>query len=305
MAWSLENLEFTSKRLTTSRDVAFERMTLLNMSTVENVNDASNNVVHALGVASKFVPLLKEATDAWVDSIKRRLLSYETMCLKRQETVGSRMEVIEEKKEEESVQLCSYPGETSIPHESINETFFLAHGTTETKTFHAALHLHLTLARLDPTLGEELGREGSHALISQLVRFDLESLTVGRIELQEEDMDQVMELQDIACEIGSLSRGSFPLKYGPFTKDELINRLPLSFVIDPSETLSTAVESDPSEEVHRYRQHILINQVTARQSAQEDVGFGKLPLFYNNISMVSRLLLLDFFLTRNNVIPSC
>eukprot|EP00978_Attheya_sp_CCMP212_P027518 scaffold92173_cov48-Attheya_sp.AAC.4 len=273
MSWSLENLESTSKRLATSRDVAFERMALLNVSTSDNMNDSSNNGVDALGLSSIFVPLLKEATDAWVDSIKRRLLSYEAMCLKRQETVGSSLE--EEKKEEESVQLSSSPGETSIPQESINEKFFLVHETTETKTFHAALHLHLTLARLDPTLGEELGREGSHALISQLVRFDLESETVGRIELQEEDLDQVMELQDIACEIGSLSRGSFPLKYGPFTRDELINRLPLSFVIDPSETLSTAMESESPEEVHRYRQHILINQVTARQSAQEDVGFGK------------------------------
>jgi hypothetical protein len=121
------------------------------------------------------------------------------------------------------------------------------------------------IAEMDPTLNEELGREGSHALLSKLIKMDPSCLEI------EEDQDTVMEMQDIACEIASMSK-SFPSRVAPFTSDELSKRLPLSFPILPA---TDECEKGDSE-VEDFRSvHILINQVTERQSAQRDVGFGK------------------------------
>jgi hypothetical protein len=121
------------------------------------------------------------------------------------------------------------------------------------------------IAEMDPTLNEEVGREGSHALLSKLLKIDGSGLE------KEEDQDTVMEIQDMACEIASMSK-SFPLRVAPFTEDELCKRLPLSFPILPA--TSDCVPDSSTVEEHG-GVLVLINQVNERQSAQKDVGFGK------------------------------
>eukprot|EP00563_Minutocellus_polymorphus_P013882 CAMPEP_0181052560 /NCGR_PEP_ID=MMETSP1070-20121207/17652_1 /TAXON_ID=265543 /ORGANISM="Minutocellus polymorphus, Strain NH13" /LENGTH=395 /DNA_ID=CAMNT_0023131655 /DNA_START=120 /DNA_END=1307 /DNA_ORIENTATION=- len=156
---------------------------------------------------------------------------------------------------------------------SLSTTKFIVHEAQETSSLHRVLQLHTKLCLLDSTLAEELGREGSHAILAKLIRFDLQSemdmAGIASFDIEEEDADAVMELQDLACEIGSMSSGSFPIKVFPFTQDELRSRLPLHF----------SVSSVPSHnDVDCQQHHILIHQVTARrQGAQEDVGFVMWP----------------------------
>ena len=140
--------------------------------------------------------------------------------------------------------------------------------------FRQALLLHLNLCRLDLTLAEEMGRAGSHAVLSRLIRFDLEYEVANNvcisIDVQEEDLDTVIELQDIAAEIASLSL-SFPVKKFAFTAEELSARLPLCFSV-------SSADSDNSVGKKTVSQHsILIHQVTDRQGAQEDVGYVMWP----------------------------
>jgi hypothetical protein len=137
---------------------------------------------------------------------------------------------------------------------------------TETATLLRILRIYEKIAEMDPTLNEEIGREGSHVMLSKLIKLDGSSLET------EEDQDTVMEIQDKACEIASMSK-SFPLRVAPFAKEELSLRLPLSFDILCPTADDENEQSTNSEEQNGML--ILINQVTARQSAQKDVGFGK------------------------------
>jgi hypothetical protein len=134
--------------------------------------------------------------------------------------------------------------------------------TLETLTIFRVLRICSSIATFDGTLSEELGREGSHALLSRLLKYD-----ASRFET-EEDQDTVVELQDLAGETAAYS-DSFPLRISPFALDDLQNRLPLSFPVLPAHKEST---TNPEEDGGLL---VLINQVTARQSAQKDVGFGK------------------------------
>lgn len=135
----------------------------------------------------------------------------------------------------------------------------------ETKNIFRVLDLCKKIAEMDPTLSEEVGREGSHALLAKLIKVD------GSRFAKPDSQDTIMEIQDITCEIASMSN-SFPLRVAPFTMDELFARLPLSFPIFPA--------NSEYEQASRHVEHdegllVLINQVTVRQSAQKDVGFGK------------------------------
>jgi hypothetical protein len=110
------------------------------------------------------------------------------------------------------------------------------------------LQVHLT--QKDAILGEELQRAQSHQTISQLIQYDVTRLE--RLEQQED----VMDMQDKACQVASKRQPSLP-----YTIDELKARLPVLLDIAP------AISGQSIQ--------ILIHQVTDRQSAQEDVGFGK------------------------------
>lgn len=153
----------------------------------------------------------------------------------------------------------------------------------ETKLLFQTIYFYMRLVEDDPSLEEEASREGSHRSLSKIINLDASGLE------EESDQDVLVELQDVACEIAALST-SFPARAAPFTLEELKDRLPLSFRIEPVATTPMIAEfsysaSSLSEsigecenEMHTMKQKgftILINQVKARQSAQKDVGFGK------------------------------
>lgn len=121
------------------------------------------------------------------------------------------------------------------------------------------LDLLSRVSKMDITLGEEIGRAGSKTICTRLIE-QISKLTAA--ELSDEDSDTLVELQDSAFEVYSLSTSAVG-----FTKDEMLNRLPLVF------NFSNRLTNWNSEE----SEIILISQVTKRQSAQEDVGFIMWP----------------------------
>lgn len=129
---------------------------------------------------------------------------------------------------------------------------FVVHNTYETKTLFRVLRLHVAIAKHDPILAEEVGLQGSHICLSKVIRYD--SSLWHQVE---EDSDAIMELQDLACEVAS-SSPKFPLRASPLSINDLKDRLPLCISFDDQHS-------------------VLIQQVTTRQSAQEDVGFVLWP----------------------------
>lgn len=151
----------------------------------------------------------------------------------------------------------------------------------ETKLIFQTLNFYKKLVEADPSLEEEASREGSHRSLSKIINFDS-----SRLE-KESDSDVILDLQDVACEIAALS-SSFPVRAAPFTLEELGDRLPLSFRIEPAITIpptlaeassaSSESTNESGKETIQTLQDgftILINQVKTRQSAQKDVGFGE------------------------------
>jgi len=192
-----------------------------------------------IGFAALFVPLLKNAVDSWLLAVDEQI------------TAGKHNNACEEKKEEVSVDV-----EPKISR--LNETEILSR----------ILEVHVAISRLDTTLAEEVGRQGSHAILSRLMRYD------GSLWEQEEDQDAIMELQDCCCEVAALTGGAFPLKVAPFAVEDLKSRLPLRFHIEAVDTdASDCTDSESSSN----SQVVLIHQITKRQSAQEDVGFVMWP----------------------------
>lgn len=118
----------------------------------------------------------------------------------------------------------------------------------ETKALSQALSIHVAISQKDPILAEEIGFQGSHMLLTKLIQYDASTYP-------EQDQDAIMDLQDLACEIASTA-SSFPLKLAPISN--LHERLPLCISFSPKHTL-------------------FIQQVTSRQSAQQDVGFVLWP----------------------------
>jgi predicted nicotinamide N-methyase len=135
----------------------------------------------------------------------------------------------------------------------------------ETKTLQRVLRVHVAISQMDSTLSEELAREGSHALLQKLIIYD------ASVWPTEQDRDCIMELQDYCCQVAACTGGAFPLKVSPISVQEMQQRLPLSFHIHPIDGTKSSSPSSPL---------VLINQVTTRQSAQKDVGFGKQSIQY-------------------------
>ena len=248
------------------KDVAFARMKALGflVSTSSNPdnwpddNQGLNDVLGTDGLAVPLTSSLSNVYDKWVQSVQQS-------CKQAQ------------------INKCGKTHEENSPLPMTNH--FLVHETKETDALRRVLHLHIQLCKLDSTLAEELGREGSHAVLTRLIRFDLESEMSKAgydYEILEEDQDAVMELQDLACEIGSMCDGTFPMKFAPFPRDELCSRLPLCFSVssvacDESSSDHNNIDSTDANRIKKLPQHILIHQVTARQGAQDDVGFVMWP----------------------------
>mmetsp|Transcript_19385 Transcript_19385/g.56706 ORF Transcript_19385/g.56706 Transcript_19385/m.56706 type:complete len:465 (-) Transcript_19385:281-1675(-) len=236
---SLTNIEELERRLSSPSDIASERLYALGHE--------------GHGLAQPLVLMLREAAEMWMSSMNSPS-SVSKHARNAVSTVSS-----EEKKDDGDVNLA-------LPEELNKQAVTKMH---ETQYLHRALSLHLAVGRYDSTLAEEMGKEGSHSLLSRLARFDLNAINHN---WSEEDEDAIVELQDLACEIGSLSSGAFPMKYSPYTKEEMLKRLPLHFMMKPVATAGCANELEECKE-----QSVLINQVSIRQSAQEDVGFVMWP----------------------------
>lgn len=130
--------------------------------------------------------------------------------------------------------------------------------------------LHLLWLKLDPILGEELGRQGSHAALAKWMKH------CSSLDIDDDDdylpvrETVILEIQEKAYQIAAHCR-NFPVSCAPLSEDELLARLPLEFHIGGSESIGN------SNHQSTFRTTTLIQQVTARQSAQEDVGFVMWP----------------------------
>ncbi|KAL3942056.1 MAG: hypothetical protein SGBAC_003684 [Bacillariaceae sp.] len=155
----------------------------------------------------------------------------------------------------------------------------------ETKILFQTIRFYERLVTADPSLEEEASREGAHRCLSKIIHLD--AMEQGK---EESDQDVILDLQDVACTIASLS-SSFPVRAAPFTLEELKDRLPLSFRVEPavagavpislggsssasSASSSAKCDAKKNQSIAQEGFTILINQVKARQSAQKDVGFG-------------------------------
>ena len=170
---------------------------------------------------------------------------------------------------------------------------------------HRLLSIYRQWVRIDSILAEELGRQGAHSLLIQLMNV---SSTHNMIDDDDDDnqnnhhhcnesiYDAIVEIQDIAGEIAVTGRLHFPITTNPYTIEELQQRLPLSMTI-PITTETTPFKNngnenhcqsdmtissngndmDQNNETMNIHQGItvLIHQICSRQSAQVDVGFGE------------------------------
>ena len=178
----------------------------------------------------------------------------------------------------------------------------------ESKLLHRVLSFLSSICKLDVTLSEEIAKGGSHVYLSKIIYLDTSSIIDTKYqncvprakednggiseskqslqERKEQDEDLLTEIQDLACDIVHDSRIphlTFPVKVSPFTREELMNRLPLEFHVQSpycnNESSVGKKEMKESSSIDNYtiseRMSFLVQQVTDRQSAQEDVGFGK------------------------------
>ena len=133
--------------------------------------------------------------------------------------------------------------------------------------------LHLLWLKLDPVLGEELGRHGSHAALAKWMKH------FSCLEIDDEDDNLplretvILKIQERAYQIAAHCR-NFPVSSAPLSEDELLARLPLQFHISGSALFGSHCNGNQSTKCINTT---LIQQVTFRQSAQEDVGFVMWP----------------------------
>jgi hypothetical protein len=189
---------------------------------------------HGVGLAAALFPLMEEAVDCFV-------------------------------------QQCMH--ENDEKNGTTSRRQFLICGTPSMLLLERILQVYLACAQLDSVLAEELGRQGTHAQLVRLLRLSDKVVDLEAKFPQEEDLDAIIWIQDLAGEIAAMS-ATFPLKICPFSIETLHSRLPLSFTI-ASPILDDKISSDYFSSRQHYVENVLIHQVcTRRQSAQEDVGFG-------------------------------
>lgn len=234
-------------------------------------------------IGSYLVGLLKEATSSWKNSMttrhdtlsaktknfneKNNAISASDLSYNVMEPILERnggLECAEEKKMEDgSETMIKLP---PITTSSLNNHLYA------TQNLLSLLNLYSSLSRLDPILSEEMAREGGHAVISSILRWERNDEVVEG----DDDDDVISEIQELACCIAS-SSSFFPMRYSPFSEEELEHRLPKLFNIHPIGTTAAACDDDDDNYLAASSTQILMNQVTCRQSAQEDVGFVLWP----------------------------
>uniref|UniRef100_A0A7S4APW1 FAM86 N-terminal domain-containing protein n=1 Tax=Pseudo-nitzschia australis TaxID=44445 RepID=A0A7S4APW1_9STRA len=152
----------------------------------------------------------------------------------------------------------------------------------ETKRMARLLKIYRRISELDPTLNEEIGKQGAHLLLSRIIKLDMFSIDCcnschddnDNDNDNEANRDTIIEIQDLAAEIASYSK-SFPLRVSPFLREDMLARLPLVFNIYP--VVARSQSQSGEHKTDGAGTTILINQVTERQSAQKDVGFVMWP----------------------------
>jgi hypothetical protein len=272
-----ERLLSLQKELSTPRQIAFYRIKLLEEEEEEEEKEENddNNVNNHAGIpqpclASLLVPLLKDSLTAWL------LAAHQPIVPDDDNDGGA--------------------GDGDDAGAGAGE---LLSDWTETVNLRLILQLHLHVTKMNPSMGEELGRQGSHAPLVKLMNLDLAPYSgTGTStgvdidgDVNEANQDTVIELQDVACEIAALAC-SFPVPVAPFCAHGLRQRLPLVFSIGAVDVgvdvpvqfdldSKTGGGADEFEYEKRskgakapFTETVLIHQVTRRQSAQEDVGFG-------------------------------
>jgi predicted nicotinamide N-methyase len=132
------------------------------------------------------------------------------------------------------------------------------------------LRVFTSISRLDPTLSQELAHEGSHLAMLKILAIDhdIDNNTHNQDhDRNGDDETYLEELQEMVYEIASLYAGHFPVKTAvPYTLDEVRQRLPIEFVLNDCGSM------------HEREMSIMMHQVvTARQTAQQDVGFVLWP----------------------------
>ena len=157
-----------------------------------------------------------------------------------------------------------------------------------TRRLARVLQIHYDFSRLDPTLSQELRRQGTHACLLKIIHQEIPE-DDNNDKINEANQDALMELQDTACAIAALYEGSFPLRAAPLTLEELRQRLPLVFDIAPVVLPAQLQEDDNDNNNNNNNKNnnnnqsssslsVLIHQVTKqRQSEQKDVGFVMWP----------------------------
>ena len=264
--WVLHELE---SRARTPRGIAMLRIEALS-------NDHVNG---GLGFAAEFVSFLGDSLDEWFDHVRAAKRLVATGALLKPQGIhttsgASVSEEPEEKKDETGCgEMLLSSSSTGVVANGTDHSRRLVAGHRPTEVLLRLLRLYADVCHLDPTLGEELGRQGAHQLLSRLIRCDL-TLWDGAAD---EDEDAVMECQDKSCEIAALAGGSFPVRTMPFAVEDLKARLPQAYTIRPLCHAHTETTDRQHGKGQSESETILIRQVTARQSAQEDVGFGKSP----------------------------
>mmetsp|Transcript_37230 Transcript_37230/g.77989 ORF Transcript_37230/g.77989 Transcript_37230/m.77989 type:complete len:475 (-) Transcript_37230:135-1559(-) len=237
----LSRLERLECRLTTPRQIAMERMRCLGMSitTGSNLSSSINQLScennnfgriasNVGGLPSVLVSLLDEAFQSWSSFL---------------ETIKAAV---------------SLENKNTPPQQIICNS-------NETETLQRSINLLSEVTKLDPNLGEEIGRAGTQSICTRLIeRINEENHEL----LSEEDSDALVELQDAVFEIYSPSSSSRSMS---FQDDELRRRLPLVYNSYSTNTPSGEMNNDDDDTT------IFINQVTKRQSAQADVGFVMWP----------------------------
>ena len=179
--------------------------------------------------------------------------------------------------------------ESSLEPESIAKSTERAFcKSDEVRALQRVLNLLAKVSLLDTTLSEEIGRDGSQAILCKLLEQIKVCVPLVETNGSEEDFDALMDLQDTACEvyIPSIIRGGMA-----FTGEELIARLPLVYNLHP--TSSTHAENDTTTTTT-----ILIHQVTKRQTAQADVGY----LMWPSAIVLSRWLLSNTHILKDKTI---
>mmetsp|Transcript_9308 Transcript_9308/g.22860 ORF Transcript_9308/g.22860 Transcript_9308/m.22860 type:complete len:460 (-) Transcript_9308:29-1408(-) len=163
----------------------------------------------------------------------------------------------------------------SIPqkHDDGEQNDFLSK-IAVTRTLTRILKIYRKISEFDPVLCEEIGKEGAHHFLSRIIKIDIFSIDFcqGTDDIvNEANQDTIIEIQDLAGEIAA-SANSFPLQASPYVHEELLERLPMTFKINPTARFNEYETGYDEDGIT-----ILINQVTDRQSAQKDVGFVMWP----------------------------